>query len=203
MEVRIRIHVKRAWQAARRSWFWSGLAEILPCVHGSQLVESALLTPMLLVLAVGIADFSGAYNVKQNLNNAAREGARFAISQSELDLNCGSCSPAPQSVQGVRDVVANYLSDAGLTTCTVGSSATYSATNQTWSYGGSGCSGFLLTIERGYSFANGSTTVVATRVTLTYPYSWTISKVFGLLGNGSGPSLPPTLTTNAIMANLN
>ena len=44
--------------------------------EGSELLEFALVVPLLLVFVVGIVDFGSAYNLKQQLNNAAREGAR-------------------------------------------------------------------------------------------------------------------------------
>src|SRR5438093_10880617 len=75
---------------------------------GSQVVELAVVLPFLIVLAVGIFDFGGALNLKQKLNNAAREAARFATSQPTIDLTLGN----PPSVQAVGDVVVNYLKAA-------------------------------------------------------------------------------------------
>ena len=94
--------------------------QAVPCVqrsavlrqtHGSQLVEFALVLPLLLVLLIGIFDFAVAYNHKQIMNNAAREGARIAHAQwpaSDLTQN------QPPSIQVIRDAVVTYLSNAGI-----------------------------------------------------------------------------------------
>lgn len=174
----------------------------------SQLLEFALALPFLVVLVVGIADFGEAYNLKQKLNNAAREGARVAASSPTADINCGSCSSTPLSIKALRNTVANYLSNAGISYCTIGTSATYAAADQTWTYAlsgsGSGCSGsgLGLTIKRGYSYTSGTATVVASSVTLSFPYTWTFNRVIGLLKSGASPALPTTITSNAIMPNL-
>ena len=47
--------------------------------RGSALVEAALITPLLLLLMVGIFEVARAYQTFQVLTNAAREGARAAI----------------------------------------------------------------------------------------------------------------------------
>lgn len=173
---------------------------------GSQLLEFALVLPFLLVFVAGIIDFSQAYHLKQRLNNAAREGARTAIWEPTADLNCGSCTPAPTSVQAVRDVVSNYLTSAGVTTCDVDTRATYSAINQAWTYPSSstGCSSFSLEIDRAVTYSNGSRMVTGSRVILTYPYKWTL--VGGIMQmrpfNGSGYGDSINITTDAIMQNL-
>ena len=55
-------------------------AALLTDTSGSQLLEFAVALPLLVVFVVGIFDFGGAFNLKQMLNNIAREGARFASS---------------------------------------------------------------------------------------------------------------------------
>ncbi len=55
-------------------------AAFLADTSGSQLLEFAVALPLLVVFVVGIFDFGGAFNLKQKLNNIAREGARFASS---------------------------------------------------------------------------------------------------------------------------
>ncbi len=177
---------------------------------GSQLLELALSLPILLVLAVGGSDFGGAYNLKQKLNNAAREGARFggAVSNSDSSsTSCGNFKPsvsAPCSVQGIQNVVIGYLSNTqtqvgvcGMTTATNPSSST--ADPPSWTYTSSCSPGtFAITIERGYTYLNSSTggQVVATCVTVSHPYSWSIGRVIGLLG-GSFPDTI-TITSNAV-----
>lgn len=57
--------------------------------RASQMYEFAITLPILLMLAVGIADFGQAFELQNQLTMAAREGARFAASESTLDLYQG------------------------------------------------------------------------------------------------------------------
>jgi Flp pilus assembly protein TadG len=47
--------------------------------RGAALVEAAVTIPLLLLIAVGIFEFGRAYQTWQVLTNAAREGARYAV----------------------------------------------------------------------------------------------------------------------------
>ena len=47
--------------------------------HGSALVEAAIVTPLVLLIMVGIFEVGRAYQTWQVLTNAAREGARAAV----------------------------------------------------------------------------------------------------------------------------
>lgn len=49
------------------------------CSRGASAVELALLSPVLLLLLVGVFDFGMAINGKMQLNNAATAGAQFAV----------------------------------------------------------------------------------------------------------------------------
>jgi len=196
------------WRAAKARLVTQSFARRIPlerlrAATGSQLLEFALGLPFLVVMVVGVIDFGEAYNLKQKLNNAAREGARIAASSPTADLNCGGCSTTPNSVTAIRDAVANYLTNANVSYCTIGTSATYAAANQTWTYplSGSGCSGGSLTIERGYLFNSGSGPVSASQVSLNYPYTWTFGRVIALLVGSSGPT-SITISSNAVMQNL-
>src|SRR5579859_3122624 len=62
--------------------------------EGSQLLELGLSLPILLVILVGIIQFTGAFNLKQKMANAAREGARIMVSNVLSDNSCGdpNCS---------------------------------------------------------------------------------------------------------------
>ena len=165
--------------------------------EGAQLLEFALVLPMLLVLVFGAADFGKAWALKDKLSNAARDGARIAASQTN-DLNGGGNPPA--SVTAVRDVVANYLTNANVTSCAVGTTAA-SAGTFAWQYtsGSTGCGAFLLKIERGYTFVSGTTTIVATRVTLTYPLTWNIGRLMKLMLPTSTLGNSVNITTTAVM----
>jgi Flp pilus assembly protein TadG len=168
---------------------------------GSQLLEFALALPFLLVFVVGILDFGQVYNLKQKLNNAAREAARFAANENSgpnnLTVNGSSDAAA------VRDVVTNYLTNAGVTQCVPATNPTVSVFVYTFSSSSSGCGSFSLVINRAYPIIVGTTTAIGTDVTLTYPYAWSIGRIANLLGGGSALSLPATITTDAVMQNIN
>ncbi len=169
-------------------------------VQGSQLFEFALVLPFLLAIVIGIIDFGGAFNLKQKLNNAAREGARFGASQSTLDLT-GSIQPPP-SIVAIHDVVQNYLTGAKATNCAIDGGPTQSGWTWTYTSSSAGCGSFSLVIDRGFAFLNGTTTVQATRVTLAYPFTWTFGRIIGLLVKGANPTLPATISSDAVMQNL-
>lgn len=61
--------------------------------RGQSLVEFALVVPILLLLVLGIMEFGRAYSTSLALQNAAREGARLAVTG----------STDAQVVQRVRD----------------------------------------------------------------------------------------------------
>jgi Flp pilus assembly protein TadG len=171
--------------------------------EGSQLLEFALSVPLLLVLIIAVMDFGGAYNIKQELNNAAREGARYAANQSsnicDIDNCNGQNSPSNESQLG--NVVENYLKNAGLNACTFtgASSEASGVTTYTYTASPAGCG---LVVNRAYN-ATGSTTVISTHVTLSYPYSWTLTKLIKLLVPSSSLGLPTTISSDAIMPNIN
>jgi Flp pilus assembly pilin Flp len=52
---------------------------LLRCREGASAVELALLTPLLLLLLVGVFDFGTAIRQKMQLNNAATAGAQYAV----------------------------------------------------------------------------------------------------------------------------
>lgn len=178
---------------------------------GSQIVEFAVSLPLLMALAVGIFDFGNAYNLKQKLTNAAREGARLGASQPTSDLP----NTPPASVLAVRDVVDGYLKAARINDCGLGSAtATASGAAAPWSWTftaacAGGIGNLVLTVNRGNVFPSliilpgvgAPLKVITTQVTLQYPYHWQFSRVASLLV--SGASFPGTsnLTVNAIMPN--
>ena len=52
---------------------------VMRCRKGQALVEFALVLPLLALLIMGILEFGRAWNTKQILTDAAREGARLAV----------------------------------------------------------------------------------------------------------------------------
>lgn len=175
--------------------------------QASQIAEFAVSLPLLVVMVVGIFDFSGAFALKQKLANAAREGARAAAADPANDLS-GATSGVPVSVSDAYQVVDNYLqsekiNDCGLNgvTPTQGSGLTWSSTSMGTCPG----SGITFSINRGcvtqQTLAGTSTSMVATCVTITYPYAWRFTFVSTLMGRTiMGPS---SLTTTAVAYNEN
>jgi Flp pilus assembly protein TadG len=167
---------------------------------GSQLLELALTLPFLLILAIGISDMGGAYNLKHIITNAARDAARITASNSVQDSSCPDATPC--SIEGAADAAKQYLVNAGKSaaSCIDPKSPTSSGT-LTWTYN---CNNVSLTINRADNVAGGASgsIVVSTQVTLTYPYTWTFGRLIGLLVNGSTITLPTTLTTSVVMENL-
>lgn len=168
--------------------------------RGSQLVEFALALPFLLVFVVGIFDFGEVYNLKQKLNNAAREAARFAANENSGPNNLAATGTS--DVTAIRDVVQNYLTSAGVTKCAIAASPTVSGFVYTFSSSTTGCGGFSLVIDREYLITAGPPATLGTHVTLTYPYTWSLGPFISLLVPGSTTALPPTISTDAIMQNI-
>jgi Flp pilus assembly protein TadG len=165
--------------------------------EGAQLLEFALVLPVLLVFVVGILDFGQAFNLKQKLNNASREGARFAAAE-----NSGAALTT-SDVSAIRDVVGNYLTSAGVSKCSINSGPRVSGFVYTYTSSSGGCGSFSLVINRNYTFTAGTNTLAGTNVTLTYPYTWTIGSIIGLMVPNANLGLPATIATNSIMQNLN
>jgi Flp pilus assembly protein TadG len=174
---------------------------------GSQLLEFAVALPLLVVFVVGIFDFGGAFNLKQMLNNIAREGTRFASSLPTNDLDAIG---TPPSVTAIRDLVVAHLQTARLNDCGLATQgAPPPAPAMTWTYtaAGGGCPApLVLTIERGYSFPAviGANTfrVMSTRVSLKYPYSWHFNKVIQLLIPGATYQGVTQINTDATVPNM-
>lgn len=178
--------------ADRRGMAW---LKLLWETRGAQLLEFALTLPFLLVIGVAATDFGAAYNYKHILTNAAREGARITTSNTLSDASCPDTTPC--SIEASADAVKQYLINAGLNGAScISPKAPSSSGTLTWTYS---CNNVSLTINRGYVIGGGAsgTVVPAARVTLTYPYTWTIGRVIGLLGTTI--TLPSTLTSTVVM----
>ena len=167
--------------------------------EGAQLLEFALSLPFLLVFLVGIIQFGSAFNLKQNMANAAREGARIVISNSLTDNSCSSSTPC--SIQAAANAVANYMTNVGRNSSCISPGSPTSSGNLTWTYACT--SGISLTLNRGYTYSSpGGSLVTGTQVTVTYPYTWSFNDVIKLLVPGSSARFPSTLTETAVMQNI-
>jgi len=167
-------------------------------VSGAQLVEFAFALPLLLVLLVGIMDFATAFDLRQKLTNAAREGARIGASQPTSDLTLTN----PPSVQGIRDAVANSLQNANVNTSFIGSSMNRTGPYR-WTYYSSGTYG--LEIERVFQVpVSTGGWMAGTRITVRYPYKWTFGfdRMIRLLVPGASYAGTVPLTGNGVMPNI-
>src|ERR1017187_4750612 len=59
---------------------------LLKDAQGAAILEFAISLPLLVVFVVGIDDFSGAFNQKQKIEQAAQEGAIIAGAQPTSDI---------------------------------------------------------------------------------------------------------------------
>jgi TadE-like protein len=191
---------------------WSHLFR-LQGMEGAALIEFAVALPLLVVLVIGIFDFGGAFNLKQELNNAVREGAIFGASQPTNDLlNPGN---APPSVDAMRYVVASYLQGARINDCDLSKPSTVGvlAGQMSWIYTTTGsCPGpgaLTLTIERPCIAPNcplaatyPNAYVAYTYVRIVYPYQWHFNNVIQLLVPGANYTFLG-IGTDAMAANIN
>jgi Flp pilus assembly protein TadG len=172
-----------------------------PNQRGAQLLEFALVLPLLLVLAVGVVDFGRAWNIRQILNNAAREGARLAASRPSLELGSGSSNPVGNML--ICQVVVQYLQHAAVDTSFIAecSAGTWDPCTFTATYYSDPSNGYGLKIERSVAVPGTSPTVFGTRVTLKYPYRWTLGfdHVIRLIAPGAQFGNPIAITTDAFM----
>jgi Flp pilus assembly protein TadG len=196
-----------------------GLAT-LSSSDASSLAEFAISLPLLIVLVVGIFDFGGAFNQKQQLSNAMREAARFGASEATNDMVSGL---APPSVDAIRYLVDNYLVAARMNDCGLGTVATPSG-GPPWSYQTTGTcvSQLILTIARDPSSGSAGATpatcsltatnyggsnpitvnMPCTQVTISYPYQWHFNSVIQLLVPGASLGLTQ-IPASATAVNMN
>jgi Flp pilus assembly protein TadG len=187
---------------------WRPLRRLATETRASQIVEFAVALPLLLVVVVGIFDFGNAFNLKQKLTNAAREGARAGAGQSTIDLS----DAPPQSVLAIRDLVTNYLQTSKVNDCGMGSAAAVwvgAAAPWSWTFTVAcpGAGNFVLTVNRGQPFTSTVTTggnavkVLTTKVTVQYPYRWKFNRVIGLLVPSASYPGTSQIVVAATMAN--
>jgi len=167
--------------------------------RGTQLLEFALMLPLLLVMAVGTVDFAAAFVLKQKLTNAARDGARIGSELSALD----SSQATPNSVQAIRNAVWQYMDNADIDVTAISDTPTKSGF--VWTYSGGGAQ---VIIDRAVvipvTTGGVTTSSVGTRVTVRYPFTWTFAQVIGLMIQPP-PSFSNTIliSADALMRNLN
>ncbi len=167
-------------------------------VQGAALLEFAISLPLLVVFVVGIYDFSGAFDQKQKIEQAAQEGAIIAGAQPASDI----ASPTPpDSLLPVVAAVFNSLLGSGvLQGCTLPAAA--SGTGLASTYTISGCpDSLIITINRGTVVNSVSPAVVGTVVQVTYPYHWRFNSVIQSLIPGASYAATTQVTESATVHN--
>ncbi|MGA9529867.1 MAG: TadE/TadG family type IV pilus assembly protein [Terriglobales bacterium] len=174
-------------------------------VEGSAILEFAISLPLLVVFIVGIFDFSGAFNLKQKIAQAAQEGAIVAAAQPTSDIDTSDTDPG--SLQPVVAAVfnslvgSNVLAQANSGRCKLNPApkGTQSpAGSLTWMYDIRGCSGYThdttagcmgstsdrlwIVVNRGWVDSSAAAPIpVGTSVTVSYDYHWRFNSVIQLL----------------------
>lgn len=184
--------------------------------EGSAILEFAITIPLLVVFVVGIYDFSGAFNQKQKIEQAAQEGAIVAGAEPMTDVTpASSNTPAagPASLQPVVVAIFNSLAASGVLpnanqgTCTVSSPLETQAV-VTYTYTIMGCSSYstdnlVITINRGWIVAGTSPvpSVVGTTVAVKFPYHWRFNSVIQVLIPGASYQAITNITETASVHN--
>jgi Flp pilus assembly protein TadG len=172
--------------------------------RGAALLEFAIALPLLVVFVVGIYDFSGAFNQKQKVEQAAQEGAILAAAQPMNDIAVSNVNP--DSLQPIVAAVFNSLLASGVlpngTPCAAPGTVAGPTAGLTWTYTISGCpDNLVIAINRGWMCASPCTATpplaVSTIVTVTYPYHWRFNSVIQLLFPGSNSYAATTLVTES------
>jgi len=174
-------------------------------VQGAALLEFAISLPLLVVFVVGIFDFSGAFNQKQKIEQAAQEGAIIAGAQPMSDI--ASSDGNPTSLQAVSTAVFNSLTGSGVLAngaCSPPGAAS-GPVGLTCTYKISGCDSagdvLVITINRGWVAGSGTPMPVGTVVTVAYPYHWRFNSVIQLLIPGASYAATTQVTESATVHN--
>lgn len=169
--------------------------------HANQIVELAVILPILLVITVGIFDFGQAFTLKQELNNAAREAARLGSTQPTADLSQNT----PPSVKAIRDLIDSYFQTSRINDCSLGPIGAPTGWLE-WKAVGTCANGLPLTItiDRGVPVTSPppiTVNIISTHVNIQYPFQWHFTKVIQLIAPGAtGPS--NFISGDAVMANM-
>jgi len=169
-------------------------------VEGAALLEFAIALPLLVVFVVGIFDFSGAFNQKQKIEQAAQEGAIIAGAQPMSDIVAN-----PESLQAVATAVFNSLAGSGVVStgaCNPPGTVSHTSPSLTWTYTISGCpDDLVIAINRGAVFTSTTPAVVGTSVKVTFPYHWRFNSVIQSLIPGANYAATTSLTESATVHN--
>lgn len=169
---------------------------------GAELLELALALPLLLLMLVGVLYYGGAWSTKDVLSGAGRDGARVAVNAFNDTTNPQCSGGTPCSVQAAANAVVAAMNSANVDTCglTPSSNPPASTGAFAWTYTSGGCAAsgqpWTMLIERAVPQTINNVGVLATRITLRYPYAWNFVSV-----NPFGS--PLQVSSQAMMTNLN
>ncbi len=95
----------RSVQAASKRDWWTALWE----EKGSEVLEFALIVPLLFTVLLGIFWCARAYNIYETITRAAREGVRFGVAP-----NCASCGNTLPTDSEIQQVISASLKASAL-----------------------------------------------------------------------------------------
>ena len=135
--------------------------------RGTQVVELAVVLPLLLFLSLAVSEGAYMIRVHQVLNNAAREGARLAIQQENYNpaaplTNCATVGGAFPNA-ALCQAVTNYAENNGITRGTGASQCN----------GAAAAGGLNISINQAFVIPNPGNNVNmnGTQVTVVCPYN--------------------------------
>lgn len=135
--------------------------------RGTQVVELAIVLPLLIFLSLAVAEGAYMIRVHQVLNNAAREGARLAVEGQNYDAanpltNCATAAPNT-SHGALCQAIISYAQNNGI--------AAGTGTNRC--NGSPKANGLNITINQLYVIpsAGGGLGINGTQVTVVCPYN--------------------------------
>ena len=173
--------------------------------RGAAILEFAIALPLLVLFVVGIYDFSGAFNQKLKMEQAAQGGAIIAGTQPTSDIVSSNGNPV--SLQAVVAAVFNSLAGSGVLPSANQGACVPPGTpgpvsGLTWTYTISGCNSaytsnndLKIVINRA-SVSSGPPAALCTLVTVTYPYHWRFYGVIQSLFSTNYTSLSESATVH-------
>jgi Flp pilus assembly protein TadG len=175
--------------------------------RGAELIELAFVLPFFLVMIIGIVDFGGAWATRDHIAGAAQAAVRVSVNTFN-DTTNPQCGGNPCTVQAAVNASIAALTQAGVPTCGMDpANITTAGGAFSWS-DSAGCTNggtFTITVARAVPEVDTSsgtnTTVLTTQVTVSYPYTLSISMPnLYPFSNTFGPYL--MLNRTVTMANL-
>jgi Flp pilus assembly protein TadG len=135
--------------------------------RGTQVVELAMVLPLLLFLSLAVSEGAYMIRVHQVLNNAAREGARLAVQRENYDpanplTDCATALPTT-SQGALCQAIVSYAYNNGIS----------QGTGANQCNGSANAGGLNITINQAYPMpsASGGFNINGTQVTVLCPYN--------------------------------